>query len=188
MDDLIGRLQMGSADQGRKFLRNIGAIKMAYISGSRRVDYEAVAESRNRNAPDRSKTRVPPATSCGATFAEISSGSARKTASVSAIRRSTSNGSTGASQIRFNAGIRRGSDPAEAMARRTSAYGCRASLRMSSTPEYPVTPATPTLIEEYLFIQTTSYTTIERWYQVFSYLCVESWFECCIIGTGSEYL
>src|SRR2546421_11837008 len=49
MDDLIERLQLskGSASQGLKFLRNMGAIKMVYIPGERRVHYEAVAELRN---------------------------------------------------------------------------------------------------------------------------------------------
>jgi DNA-binding transcriptional regulator GbsR (MarR family) len=49
MDDLIGRLGLarGTASQGLKFLRNIGAIKMVYVPGSRRVHYEAVAELRN---------------------------------------------------------------------------------------------------------------------------------------------
>ena len=41
MDDLIGRLNLskGSASQGLKFLRNIGAVKMVYIPGDRRVHY-----------------------------------------------------------------------------------------------------------------------------------------------------
>jgi HTH-type transcriptional regulator, glycine betaine synthesis regulator len=49
MDDLIQRLQLskGSASQGLKFLRNIGAIRMVYMPGDRRVHYEAVAELRN---------------------------------------------------------------------------------------------------------------------------------------------
>jgi DNA-binding transcriptional regulator GbsR (MarR family) len=49
MDDLIERLGVakGTASQGLKFLRNIGAIKMVYVAGSRRVHYEAVAELRN---------------------------------------------------------------------------------------------------------------------------------------------
>ena len=49
MDDLIERLRMskGSASQGLKFLRNIGAVKMVYVAGDRRVHYEAVAELRN---------------------------------------------------------------------------------------------------------------------------------------------
>lgn len=49
MDDLVERLQLskGSASQGLKFLRNIGAVKMVYVAGDRRVHYEAVAELRN---------------------------------------------------------------------------------------------------------------------------------------------
>jgi DNA-binding transcriptional regulator GbsR (MarR family) len=49
MDDLIERLQLskGSASQGLKFLRNIGAVRMVYVAGERRVYYEAVAELRN---------------------------------------------------------------------------------------------------------------------------------------------
>ncbi len=49
MDDLIGRLRLskGSASQGLKFLRSIGAVRMIYVAGVRRVHYEAVAELRN---------------------------------------------------------------------------------------------------------------------------------------------
>ena len=49
MDDLIERLQLskGSASQGLKFLRNIGAVRTVYVAGERRVHYEAVAELRN---------------------------------------------------------------------------------------------------------------------------------------------
>jgi DNA-binding transcriptional regulator GbsR (MarR family) len=49
MDDLIERLQFskGSASQGLKYLRNIGAVKEVYVAGERRVHYEAVAELRN---------------------------------------------------------------------------------------------------------------------------------------------
>ena len=49
MDDLIERLKLskGSASQGLKFLRNVGAVKMVYVPGDRRVHYEAVAELRN---------------------------------------------------------------------------------------------------------------------------------------------
>src|SRR5947207_3012516 len=49
MDDLIERLQLskGSASQGLKFLRNLGAVKMVYVPADRRVHYEAVAELRN---------------------------------------------------------------------------------------------------------------------------------------------
>ncbi len=49
MDDLIERLALskGSASQGLKFLRNLGAVRMVYVAGERRVHYEAVAELRN---------------------------------------------------------------------------------------------------------------------------------------------
>src|SRR5437899_9064034 len=49
MDDLIGRLQLskGSASQGLKFLRNLGAVRTVYVAGDRRVHYQAVAELRN---------------------------------------------------------------------------------------------------------------------------------------------
>jgi DNA-binding transcriptional regulator GbsR (MarR family) len=49
MDDLIERLQLskGSASQGLKFLRNMGAVRMVYVAGERRIHYEAVAELRN---------------------------------------------------------------------------------------------------------------------------------------------
>jgi DNA-binding transcriptional regulator GbsR (MarR family) len=49
MDDLIDRLQLsqGSASQGLKFLRNLGAVRMVYVAGERRAHYEAVAELRN---------------------------------------------------------------------------------------------------------------------------------------------
>ena len=49
MDDLIERLHLskGSASQGLKFLRSIGAARMVYVAGERRVHYEAVAELRN---------------------------------------------------------------------------------------------------------------------------------------------
>ncbi len=49
MDDLIARLELskGSASQGLKYLRNLGAVKMVYVPGERRVHYEAVAELRN---------------------------------------------------------------------------------------------------------------------------------------------
>jgi DNA-binding transcriptional regulator GbsR (MarR family) len=49
MDDLIEQLNLskGSASQGLKYLRNIGAVKMIYVPGDRRVHYEAVAELRN---------------------------------------------------------------------------------------------------------------------------------------------
>jgi DNA-binding transcriptional regulator GbsR (MarR family) len=49
MDDLIARLGLskGSASQGLKYLRNIGALRTVYVPGDRRVHYEAVAELRN---------------------------------------------------------------------------------------------------------------------------------------------
>src|SRR5437868_11169660 len=49
MDHLIERLHLskGSASQGLKFLRNIGAVKTVYVPGDRRAHYEAVAELRN---------------------------------------------------------------------------------------------------------------------------------------------
>jgi len=49
MDHLIERLTLskGSASQGLKFLRNIGAVKTVYVPGDRRAHYEAVAELRN---------------------------------------------------------------------------------------------------------------------------------------------
>jgi DNA-binding transcriptional regulator GbsR (MarR family) len=49
MDHLIERLGMskGSASQGLKFLRQAGAIRMAYVAGDRRVHYEPVAELRH---------------------------------------------------------------------------------------------------------------------------------------------
>ena len=49
LDDLIERLGISkaSASQGLKFLRNVGAIKMVYVPGDRRILYEAVAELRN---------------------------------------------------------------------------------------------------------------------------------------------
>jgi len=49
MDDLIARLELskGSASQGLKFLRNLGAVRMVYVAGERRVHYQAVAELRN---------------------------------------------------------------------------------------------------------------------------------------------
>jgi len=49
MDDLIERLQLskGSASQGLKFLRNVGAVRTVYVAGERRAHYEAVAELRN---------------------------------------------------------------------------------------------------------------------------------------------
>ena len=49
MDDLIARLKLskGSASQGLKFLRNVGAVRMVYMPGDRRVHYHPVAELRN---------------------------------------------------------------------------------------------------------------------------------------------
>lgn len=46
MDDFIERLRLskGSASQGLKLLRNMGAVKMVYVPGDRRMHYEAVAE------------------------------------------------------------------------------------------------------------------------------------------------
>ena len=49
MDAMMHRLNLsrGSASQGLKFLRNLGAIRPVYVGGDRRVHYEAVAELRN---------------------------------------------------------------------------------------------------------------------------------------------
>jgi len=49
MDDFIERLNLskGSASQGLKYLRNMGAIKPVDLPDARRVHYEAVAELRN---------------------------------------------------------------------------------------------------------------------------------------------
>lgn len=48
MDDLCERLQIskGSASQGLKFLRDIGAVRVVERNGDRRTRYEAVAELR----------------------------------------------------------------------------------------------------------------------------------------------
>src|SRR5258706_8277384 len=48
MDDLCERLQIskGSASQGLKFLREIGAVRVVEIEDDRRTHYEAVAELR----------------------------------------------------------------------------------------------------------------------------------------------
>jgi DNA-binding transcriptional regulator GbsR (MarR family) len=48
MDDLMARLDLskGSASQGLKFLRNLGAVRTIEVPGNRRVHYEAVAELR----------------------------------------------------------------------------------------------------------------------------------------------
>ena len=49
MDDLMKRLDLskGSASQGLKFLRNLGAVRAVEVPGERRVHYEAVAELRS---------------------------------------------------------------------------------------------------------------------------------------------
>ena len=49
MDDLMTRLDLskGATSEGLKFLRNLGAVRMVYVPGDRRVHYEAVAELRN---------------------------------------------------------------------------------------------------------------------------------------------
>jgi len=49
MDDLIERLELskGSASQGLKFLRNLGAVRTLQVPDDRRVHYEAVAELRS---------------------------------------------------------------------------------------------------------------------------------------------
>jgi DNA-binding transcriptional regulator GbsR (MarR family) len=49
MDDLMERLELskGSASQGLKFLRSLGAVRPVELPGARRVHYEAVAELRN---------------------------------------------------------------------------------------------------------------------------------------------
>ena len=49
MDDLIARLHLskGSASQGLKFLRNIGAVREVQVPGERRMHYQATAELRN---------------------------------------------------------------------------------------------------------------------------------------------
>jgi DNA-binding transcriptional regulator GbsR (MarR family) len=48
MDDLIERLHLskGSASQGLKFLRNLGAVKPVYVAGDRRDHFVAEAELR----------------------------------------------------------------------------------------------------------------------------------------------
>ncbi|HMP82903.1 MAG TPA: hypothetical protein PKA41_09410 [Verrucomicrobiota bacterium] len=48
MDDFTERLQLskGSASQGLKFLRDLGAVRMIYVAGDRRAHYEAVAQLR----------------------------------------------------------------------------------------------------------------------------------------------
>lgn len=46
LDTLVERLSMskGSASQGLKFLRNLGAVKVVYVAGDRRDHYEAQTE------------------------------------------------------------------------------------------------------------------------------------------------
>jgi DNA-binding transcriptional regulator GbsR (MarR family) len=48
MDDIMARLGLskGSASQGLKFLRNLGAVRMIHVAADRRAHYEAVAELR----------------------------------------------------------------------------------------------------------------------------------------------
>jgi HTH-type transcriptional regulator, glycine betaine synthesis regulator len=48
MDDLIERLRLsnGSASQGLKYLRELGAVRVVAVAGARRTHYEAVAELR----------------------------------------------------------------------------------------------------------------------------------------------
>ena len=49
MDDLTARLRLsnGSASQGLKYLRDLGAVRVVEVPGARRTHYEAVAELRN---------------------------------------------------------------------------------------------------------------------------------------------
>ncbi len=49
MDDLMARLNLskGSASQGLKFLRGLGAVRPIYVPGDRRVHYQAEAGLRN---------------------------------------------------------------------------------------------------------------------------------------------
>ena len=49
LDDLVERLRLsrGSASQGLKYLRELGAVRAVPLATSRRVHYEAVAELRN---------------------------------------------------------------------------------------------------------------------------------------------
>ncbi len=48
MEDLIARLGIsrGSASQGLKFLRDLGALRIVYVPGDRSIHYEAVAQLR----------------------------------------------------------------------------------------------------------------------------------------------
>jgi len=48
-------------------------------------------------------------------------------------------------QMWLSAAMRRGSEPTDPIAADRRTEGCRESLRTSSTPAYPVAPATPTL-------------------------------------------
>jgi len=52
LDDLMEQLDMskGGVSMGLKFLRNAGAVKIAYVPGDRRLHYEAVAELRHLTA------------------------------------------------------------------------------------------------------------------------------------------
>ncbi len=52
MDDLIEhlRLSKGSASQGLKYLRELGAVRVVAVAGARRTHYEAVAELRKLTA------------------------------------------------------------------------------------------------------------------------------------------
>ena len=49
MEDLIERLRLsnGSASQGLKYLRDLGAVRIVEVAGARRTHYEAVAELRS---------------------------------------------------------------------------------------------------------------------------------------------
>ena len=49
MEDLMERLSLskGSASQGLKYLRSLGAVKAVYVVGDRRDYYEAIAELRD---------------------------------------------------------------------------------------------------------------------------------------------
>lgn len=49
LDDLVERLQLskGSASQGLKYLRELGAVRAVEMANERRMHYEAVAELRN---------------------------------------------------------------------------------------------------------------------------------------------
>ncbi len=49
LDDLVERLSMsrGGVSQGLAFLRRVGAVRVVYVPGDRRMRYEAVAELRN---------------------------------------------------------------------------------------------------------------------------------------------